>query len=468
MLGDMKRWSPVFATASLLCVFAQAAPVEVRAESSVTLTPALSERIDDLAREQIHAGRTPGLAIGIVADGRIVYARGFGFSNLGKHVSMAPDTQFYVGGLTREFTAAAVLLLAQENKLSLADKLGKYVPEFKAGSAIAVGQLLTQTSGLPPYDPKDPTKAMKLGDVIAEIDAGKPLPAPGTYADSPLNYLLAALVVERASGVPLSDYLEQHIFIPLVMDSTFLAGDSGIAATHATGYTRSAHGFVPASLWDPTWLGGNAGLVTTLYDLAKWDIEMPILLRVDAVRTMFAPAASSGPTRYGMGWVIDRRGGKDFVWSNGEIPGYRAMSALLPEQHVGVIVFSNADSFHGSVAIPEELGARILDLIVPPTAAHLDNTIVDRAKEWLKRLATGNIERGELTPSFSTYLTDDLVAHDNLAALGPLISIVPESSTTESSGDILYEFLVRHRRAQYHYEFELTPQGKIDGLSLTA
>ena len=156
----MKRWSPVFATASLLCVFAQAAPVEVRAESSVTLTPALSERIDDLAREQIHAGRTPGLAIGIVADGRIVYARGFGFSSLGKHVSMAPDTQFYVGGLTREFTAAAVLLLAQENKLSLADKLRKYVPEFKAGSAIAVGQLLTQTSGLPPYDPKDPTKTV--------------------------------------------------------------------------------------------------------------------------------------------------------------------------------------------------------------------------------------------------------------------------------------------------------------------
>ena len=248
---------------------------------------------------------------------------------------MAPDTQFYVGGLTREFTAAAVLLLSQENKLSLEDKLGKYVPEFKAGSAITVAQLLTQTSGLPPYDPKDPTKTVKAADVIAEIDAGKPLPAPGAYVDSPLNYLFAALVVERASGVPLSDYLEQHIFIPLVMDSTFLAGDSGISPTHATGYTRSAHGFVPASVWDPTWLGGNAGLVTTLYDLAKWDIEMPILLRVDAVRTMFAPAASSGPTRYGMGWVIDRRGGKDFVWSNGEISGYRAMSALLPEQHVG-------------------------------------------------------------------------------------------------------------------------------------
>ncbi|HEX3370259.1 MAG TPA: serine hydrolase domain-containing protein, partial [Candidatus Cybelea sp.] len=219
----MKRWGPVFATAFSLCVSAQAAPLEVRAESSVTLTPALSERIDDLAREQVHAGRTPGLAIGIVQDGRIVYARGFGFSTVGKHVSMAPDTQFYVGGLTREFTAAAVLLLSQENKLSLDDKLGKFVPEFKLGSAIKVGQLLTQTSGLPAYEAKDPTKPIKLADVMAEIDTGKPLPAPGTYVDTPLNYLLAALVVERAGGLPLSDYLEQHIFIPLVMDSTFLA-----------------------------------------------------------------------------------------------------------------------------------------------------------------------------------------------------------------------------------------------------
>ncbi|HEX4013701.1 MAG TPA: serine hydrolase domain-containing protein [Candidatus Cybelea sp.] len=464
----MKRWGPVFATAFALCIAAQAAPEEARAQNSVTLTPAISDRIDDLAREQIHGGRTPGLAIGVVQDGRIVYARGFGFGTVGKHVPMAPDTQFYVGGLTREFTAAAILLLSQDNKVALGDKLAKYVPEFKLGAAITVGELLTETSGLPPYTPQDPTKPIKVADVIAEIDAGKPLPVPGSYVDTPLNYLLAALVVERASGLPLSDYLEQHIFIPLVMDNTFLAGDSGIAAAHATGYTRSGRSFVAAPVWDPSWLGGNAGLVTTLYDLAKWDIEMPILLRVDAVRTMFTPAGSSGPTRYGMGWVIDRRGGKDFVWSNGEISGYRAMSAVLPEQHVGVIVFSNADSFHGAVAIPEELGARILDLIVPPATAHLENSIVDRAKEWLDRLATGRIERDELTPSFSAYLTDDLIAKDDLASLGPVISIVPESSTTEAGGNTLYEFIVSYRRAQYHYEFELTPQGKIDGLSLTA
>ena len=341
-----------------LCVLAQAG-MPARADTGVAVTQALSDRIDQMAKAQIHAGRTPGLAVGIVEDGRIVYARGFGFADLNKHVPMSADSQFYAGGLTRQFTAAAILLLAQDGKLVLGDHITKYIPEFRSGAGITIAQLLAQTSGLPPPSKipglsADPTQPIKITNLLTSLDQTKPAAPPGTvYANDPINYLLAALIVERTSGVPLSDYLEQHIFIPLIMDHTFLAGDSGISPQHAIGYTRGSHGFDRAQVVDPSWLGGDAGLVTTIYDLAKWDIAMPILLRVDAVRTMFAPG-DTGPTRYGMGWVIDRRGGKDFVWSDGDIAGYRATNALLPEQHVGVIVFSNADSLHGPTTIPEE------------------------------------------------------------------------------------------------------------------
>ena len=469
----MGRLSPVFATAISLCVLAQAG-MPARADTGVALTQALSDRIDQMAKAQIHAGRTPGVAIGIVEDGRIVYSRGFGFADLNKHVPMTADTQFYASGLTREFTAAAILLLAQDGKLVLGDHITKYIPEFRSGAGITIAQLLTQTSGLPPSSKipglsADRTQPIKIANLLTSLDHTKLAAAPGTvYANDPINYLLAALIVERTSGVPLSDYLEQHIFIPLIMDHTFLAGDSGISPGHAIGYTRGSYGFDRAPVEDPSWLGGDAGLVTTIYDLAKWDIAMPILLRVDAVQTMFAPGADSGPTRYGMGWVIDRRGGKDFVWSDGDIAGYRTTNALLPEQHIGVIVFSNADSLHLPTTIPEGLGARILDLIVPPTMAHLDNAIIERAKEWLTLLASGRVRRDELTPSFSAYLTDDLVANQNLAALGPLQSIIPLSSTAESNGETSYEFLVRYRHAQYHYDFKLTGQGKVDGIRLTA
>jgi D-alanyl-D-alanine carboxypeptidase len=470
----MRSWRAVFATALVVGV-AAASPPPAPGEPGLTLAPGIADKIDRLARNEVHMGRTPGIAIGVVEDGRLVYARGFGFANLSKHTPMAMDTEFYIGTMTMQFTAASILLLSQASKVSLDDKVSKFVPEFHAARDVTITQLLTQTSGLP--DPRrlhgvsfDPTRSLKYADLFAEIDRLNLTVTPGgPYADNPLNYMLAGLIVERAAGVPLSDYLEQHIFIPLVMDHSFLAGDSGISPDHAVGYTWMRHAFSAAPVWDSTWLGGYAGVVSTIEDLAKWDIEMPILLRVDALRTMTAPSAQKGPTHYGMGWVVDRRGGKEFIWSNGEISGYRSMNALLPNSHVAVIVFSNVDSLHGGgVTIPEEIGARVLDILVPPTTARLDNAIVARAKECLQRLASGKLDRSELTPSFDAYLTDDLIARENLAALGTLQTMVPISSSTEANGDTLYEFLVRYPRGFYHYEFELAPDGKIDGIQLVA
>jgi D-alanyl-D-alanine carboxypeptidase len=469
----VSRSGAVFATALFVGSLAPAAPLTARAQTTLGFSSPTSDRVDHIATDQIHGSRTPGIAIGVVEDGRLVYAKGFGFATLSPHAPMTPDTEFYAGGLTMQFTSAAVLLLEQDGKLKLDDPVSKYVPEFKMGSGVTIGQLLTQTSGLPEYSaapnaPNDMTRTIKLTEILAAVDKMKPTAAPGTvYANNPLNYWLAGLVVERVSGVTLSDYLEQHIFIPLVMNHTFLAGDSGIAPTRATGYTRDRQQFAVAPAWDPAWLGGADGLVTTINDLAKWDIEMPVLLRVDSVRTIFTPGMPNGPTRYGMGWVIDRRGGMEFDWTNGEISGYRAMNAVLPSQHVSVIVLSNADSLHGAVTVPEEVGARILDAIVP-TNASLDNAVITKARDWLERLASGRIDRTALTPSFSAYLTDELVARSNFASLGNLQDIVPISSTTEVNGDTLYEFLVRYPRAEYHYHFEVAPDGKIDGLSLIA
>jgi D-alanyl-D-alanine carboxypeptidase len=462
------RSSAVFTTALFAGLIASASPLT--ASSQLSLTPAISQQIDEIGLDEVHAGRTPGLAIGVLEDGRLVYARGFGFAALSPHLAITPDTEFYVGGVTAEFTAAAILLLAQDGKLKLDDPVSRYVPNFRLGSTVTVAQLLTQTSGLPVVpQASDRTRSIGLTGLLSAADRMKDRSQPGTaYATNPLNYLIAGAIVERASGVTLSDYLEQHIFIPLVMDNTFLAGDSGISPSRAVGYTRGASGFAVAPTWDPTWLAGDAGVVSTIDDLAKWDIEMPVLLRVDAVRTMFTPGLDSGPTHYGMGWIIDKRGGKEFVWSNGEISGYRAMNAFLPEEHLGVIVLSNSDSFEGAATVPEDVGARILDLLVPPTTARLDNAVITRAKEWLTRLASHRVDRSELTPAFSAYLTDELIARENFASLGTLQSIVPISSTAESNGDTLYEFLVRYPNAQYHYKFEIAPDGKVDGITLSA
>lgn len=449
------------------------APEGAGAAASHTFTPAMSAAITRLGSDQIRFNRTPGLAIGVVEDGRLVYARGFGYANAARKFPVEPDTEFYVGDVTRQFTAAAVMMLSQDGKLKLDDKVIKYVPELTIAADVSIEQLLQQTSGLPnplggAHSGLDLERSEKPSDLVAALNAMKLAAPPGAvYADNPMNYLVAGMVIERASGEPLSDYLQQRIFVPLVMDHTFLAGDTGISPTHAVGYTHAANGFAPARGWDPAWLAGDRGLVTTLYDLSKWDIEMPVLVRVDAVRAMFTPSGTPGPTHYGMGWVIDQRGGKNFVWYAGQVPGFAAVNALLPDDHVAVIVLSNADGLHGGrVVSPQQVAARVLDIVAPPATAKLDNAVVSRAKEWLQRLAEKNVDRTQLTAAFSTYLTDDLVSTSDFAALGRLQAIVPISSTSEPNGDTLYEFIVQYPHARYHYKFALTKDGKIDELSL--
>lgn len=469
----MKRWvlTLLFILSSVMPATAQTTP------SEHAFTPSMASEIDRIALDAVHNGRTPGLALGVVVDGKIVYARGFGYANLTNHDRFTPDTESFAGQITMQFTAAAVLLLQQTGKLKLDEKVTKYVPELQhVATGVTISQLLLQTSGFPDVSTLngvslDPTRSVKLGDVLTAMDSAKPQAKPGAaYQNNILNYFVAGVVIERASGETLSDYLQQQIFLPLVMTRTFVAGDTGIAANRAVGYAQAhdRNGFVTMRAWDPAWMLGARGLVSTVNDLAKWDMEMPILLRVDALRAMFTPADVDTGTQYGMGWVIDSRAGRRYVWDAGGVAGYSAANALLPDDHVAVVVLSNVDSTSGgrSPFLAPVIAARILDVVAPPSVAHLDNAVVARATEWLGRLADKNIDRTQLTPDFSTFLSDDFVAQEDIAGLGKLESIVPISSTTETNGDTLYEFLVRYPHAVYHYRFAVTPNGKIDELEL--
>lgn len=437
------------------------------------LAPAAVARIDRIAKAAVHRERVPGLAIGVVADGAVVYARGFGFANLARHVPVTPQTQFPIGHLTEPFTAAAALMLVDAGKLKLDDPIVKYVPELaKVAKGVTVAELLTQTSGLPDLAgaagiDRDQSRQIALATILRAVDALPPA-APGgtTYAANDLNYIVAGLIVERVTDLTLSDDLEQRVFVPLVMDRTLYAGDTGLTPTHALGYARAGRGFAPVRPIDPSWLLGARGVISCIDDLAKWDIEMPLLLRVDAMRSMFAPAGRLGPTRYGMGWVIDARGGKRFVWSRSTMPGYQAANFVLPKAHVAVIVLANGSAAPGVPSTAERVAARVLDVVAPPVAVHLGNTVLERAKRWLNDIAAKRIDRTQLTPQFSRYLTDALVQRSNFAAMGKLQSIVPISSENEPNGDTLYEFLVVYPHARYHYKFALTADGKVDEILL--
>lgn len=448
-----------------------AAPPAAAAPGIPAFTAARSRAIDAIAQGEIKAGSTPGIAIGVVEDGLLVYARGFGYADVAKHRRAGAATQFYAGSISKQFTAAAVLLLVQDKKISLDDKVTKYVPELTIAKNVTIAQLLQQTSGLPDYTNApgvghDPTRPVRLRALIEAVNRMKPVAEPGKqFAYNNFNYTIAALVVQRASDLPFSVFLQSRIFEPLIMTSTFLAGDQGISPQRATGYTRGSNGkFVAAKPWDPSWLFGAGDLVTNVYDLAKWDIGMPLLLNVDSVRSMWTAGTADSP--YGMGWMIDQRGGKRYVWHNGEVAGYHAMNALLPEQHVAVIVLTNADPLHGQdVVSPERLANRILDVVAPLPPAHFANVVMQRAAEWLGRLERDEIDRTQLTADFSQYLSDRVVIRANLKDLGPVVSMVPIESY-QNSGNTVYVFDVKFRNGALRYLFTLAPDGKIAGLLL--
>ncbi len=428
--------------------------------AALGFTPATAHRIDGIAEAEVRAHRTPGIAVGVVESGRIIYARGFGVANLSRRDRVSPATQFGIGQLSQEFTAAALLLLEQNGKIKLDDPVTNYIPKLTVARGVTLRDLLDQTSGLP--------HVTNWAHLLAAANAKRPLAAPHTvYDPNPLNYLLAGLIVERVTGIPLSDYVDQNIFVPLVMDSSLYTGETGLASTHAIGYTRRGRRFVRAYAWSATRTGGDSGVISNVYDLAKWDIEFPILLRVDAVREMFTPGLPGMLDRHAMGWTIDRRSGTRYIWQHGEVPGYHAMNALLPDDHVAVIVLVNADTFGGNATLPEEIAGRILDVLVPPSAEHVDNAIVARARDWIGRLASGNIDRTQLTREFSNYLSDRVVRQANIAAYGRVISMIPLASTPSPGGATQYEFLVRFTHAVRHYHITLTSDGKIAFISFS-
>lgn len=440
-----------------------------------TTTPfsgSMARAIDAAARAEIASHSTPGLAIGVVQDGLLVYSRGFGLANVSGKRAVTASTEFYAGSLTKQFTAACVLMLAQQKKLSLDEKIVKYVPELNVARNATIRQLLQETAGLPDVRKSsaishDLSRPVKIDDLLKAANALPPPAKPGTaFDDSNFNYLIAGLIVQRVSGLPLSIYYSTQIFQPLIMNSSFLAGDQGISPLHATGYTRTHGKFMRVRGWDPSWLLGSSDLVTTVQDLAKWDIGMPLLLNVESVREMWTPNGLPGQLQYGMGWVVDQRGGRRYVWQSGQIAGFRAVNALLPDQHTAVIVLANADSLHGETTVqPERLADKILNVIAPLPRAHFQNTLMTRAAEWLGRLARNDIDRTQLTSAFSQYLTNQLVHQADFAEFGPVLSLIPIESYQES-GDTVYVFDAKFRKGVYRYDFTLSPDGKIDGLFL--
>ena len=321
-------------------------------------TPGIDARIDQLMER--YDGAVPGASLLVVRDGEALVQRGYGLSDLEQGVEAGPATNYRLASVSKQFTAAAILLLVQDGKLGLDDPLRRWLPSLpRAADAITLRHLLTHTSGLVDYED------LMAADYAGQIrDAGvlqlleredRTWFAPGSaYRYSNSGYALLALVVEQASGETFQQFLRRRIFEPLGMHDTLAHVRGGPDVPHrAYGYSEvdgdAAGGGAAGKHWMRTDQSatsavlGDGGIYSSLVDLARWDAALydDRLLDDASRRLAFSPqAAVTGEpyeAGYGFGWRITG----ETLWHSGETIGFRNVIVRWPRRKLTVILLSN-------------------------------------------------------------------------------------------------------------------------------
>jgi CubicO group peptidase (beta-lactamase class C family) len=314
-------------------------------------------QIDALMRD--YSGDVPGASVLVVRDGDVVVRKSYGMANLEENIAATPDTNYRLASLTKQFTAASVLLLG----IPLDDPVRKSIAMPPYANAITIRQLLTHTSGLWAYEdliPPDRTRQLTDADVLDLLSKTTTTYfPPGTqYRYSNSGYCLLALIVERASGERFADFLRDHIFKPAGMNGS-VAFEQGISKVphRAFGYSRNEGWHrTDQSLTSSTL--GDGGIYTSIDDLVHW-IAWLDSGRFDREFVPATPTDHPGE-QYGFGWFIGQHRGMRMLWHHGETVGFRNAIVRFPDQHLTVVLLTNRHDER----VPQETAPKIADLFL--------------------------------------------------------------------------------------------------------
>ena len=323
------------------------------APAAVQAAQPLSARLDAAIAPYYKAGE-PGATVIVVKDGKTVLRKAYGIADTAGMIPMSADMAMRLGSITKQFTAVAILMLAEEGKLALTDDITRFFPDYPTrGKTITVEHLLTHTSGIVSYTsrPEYPLTMARDVTVTQMIDSFKNEPLefePGTaYRYNNSGYFLLGAIIEKVSGQPYAKFLEQRIFVPLGMENTAYEGFERGKAPRAAGHAPEEKGFGRSAALSMTQPYAAGSLVSTVDDLARWDAAIAAgkLLKPASWQRAFTPytLANGKSTGYGYGWEVRRLQGAQLVGHGGGINGFSTYALRLPEEKVFVAVLSNAE-----------------------------------------------------------------------------------------------------------------------------
>jgi CubicO group peptidase (beta-lactamase class C family) len=410
------RFGPV-----LLCL---ASPAFSCAQTEPKLAPTLRDKVDAIAQDGLAKTGVPSASVALVKDGQIAYARAYGQARLDPPTPARPEMRYSIGSISKQFTAAAILMLAEQGKLSLDDPVAKYIPNLTRANEVTIRQLLSHTSGYQDYWPQDyvppfmthPITAGKIMDLWAR----KPLDFdPGTkWQYSNTNYVIAGVIVEKVSGEPLLDFLQERMFLPLGMQHVDNIDLHKLPDADATGYMRYALGpprIAPKE--GPGWLFAAGELAMPASELAKWDIGMlqQRLLKPASYKEMQTEVRlkDGSGTRYALGLGVGDVAGHRVVSHGGEVSGFTAQNTVFPDDNLAIVVLTNQDAAGAAAMIAREIATLLL-----PAKPDADKKL-EQARAIFTGLQHGKIDRSLLTDDANAYFTAQAL-QDFAASLGPL------------------------------------------------
>jgi CubicO group peptidase (beta-lactamase class C family) len=436
------------------------------------LTGAETWKIDQLVRTRLQQTGVPSAEIAIVRDGQIVLNKAYGKASPAIPAAR-PDLPYQIASNSKQFTAMALLLLEDEGKLRLDDKVAKYLPDISGAERITLRQLLDHTSSLQDYWPQDYSfEAMSRPTTpqgIVDIWAKKPLDfQPGEqWQYSNTAYVVAGMIVEKVSGEKLLDFLQRRIFRPLGMTSV-VDQDDAVGPRFPSGYGRYALGPVrPVTPPARGWLYAAGELSMTAADLAKWDIARINRSLVPAddwqAQETTTKLNNGTDTNYGLGVFVRDVNGRRAVTHTGEAVGFLSANNVFPADRAAIVVLTNSWSGNASSLIARDLAAIVLPA-APRDAAVI--AAAKRARTVYDQLRAGRLERSLLTKNANYYFTPQAIAdfHSSLAPLGTPTAFEPAGKPVPRGGFVIQGYTIRYPKRTLNLStfYEPGPNGRIE------
>ncbi|MGI9069393.1 MAG: serine hydrolase domain-containing protein [Pyrinomonadaceae bacterium] len=379
---------------------------------------ARADEVDDYVERQLRQLHIPGLSLAVVRNGTIIKARGYGLANVEGNLPSTKDTVYEIGSITKQFTATAVMMLVEEGKVSLDDKITKYFPAApETWSRITVRHLLNHTSGIQNHvavpDFPNLFQTNLTRDQLIKLFFKLPLEfQPGeTWAYDNTGYYLLGIIVEKASGKYFWQFLDERIFRPVGMTSTRNTNAQPIVTNRASGYEWVNKKFERRPVLAPFIAFSAGAILSNVEDMAKWDAALHTerLLKRSSLEQMWTPAKTNqgalASFDYGYGWFIDTYHGHRVVQHSGGTPGFSSVIYRFVDSQLTVIILTNhADRIVDQLAI-DIAGIYVPALARPQGSLDPDPQTSLMLKEVLTGLLKGKHDPALFTPAMRTFLS---------------------------------------------------------------